>query len=225
MAGNDDRRGALTTKGSRMATYQLTLNIDDEDLQRIRAAGERIVLAGSVNGESNVAWVVFDPFSSNTVEWQDDFAVYASTTVIQTGVQIMLATQSGMPAQIGSLYALEQSMTFAGPDSGGSPGCYTIRNDIPSRYYPALTFGLIQAASVNGRGFPSTGPVYAAAIEADKTAALTPTQDVLVWLQTNVVSGMIVDPGTVQVTKVRFGGGVSSVTLRYDGSLGIFVPE
>jgi len=205
-----------------MATYLLTLNIDAQNLQRIRAAGQRIVLARPVNGQTNVVWVAFDPFSSNTVQWQEDYAVYASATMLQRGAQIMVMSQTGMPVPSGERYTLEPSMVFSGPSSGGSPGSYGVQNAVPSNDYPSLTFGLVQPAFVNQQ--PVQGPVWATTLLSNTITAFTPMQDVLVWLQSGIQGGTIVDPGTNRTTKVQFGGGVSSVTLRYDGNLGVFVP-
>ena len=207
-----------------MATYQLLLTIDPQSLNRILAAGQGIVLARNVNGAANVVWATFAPFASNTVEWNDDYSIYASTTSIQQGAQIMAMSETGFPAQSGASYTFTSSMVFSGPNRGGaSPGSYGIQNAAPADPFPTLTFGLVQTAVINQNPL-SQAPLSATALFTNSQASLTPSPDVLVWLQANIQSGTIFNQIPGNATTARFGNGVSHVSLRYDSNRGVFVP-
>jgi hypothetical protein len=205
-----------------MANYQLHLNISQQDLSGILASGMRVVLARTVNGQANVAWVVFSPMISNSVEWNDDYALYASNTSIQQGAQIMMMSQTGMPAQSGSMYVFESSMTFSGPRQGGAgPGSYGIQNAAPPNFSPSMTFGLFQRASVNGGS--SQAPLSATALMSNMVSVLTPSGQVYIWLQSNAQAGTIVNASTNRSTVVNFGNGVFDITMLYNGAQGVFV--
>ncbi|WP_257387128.1 hypothetical protein [Tahibacter caeni] len=208
-----------------MTVYSLQLLINSQDLAMLYAAGQRITLAKTTSsGAPNVAWLVFDPFQSNTVQWTEDYGLYASTTSVQYGAMITQLAQSGMPASSGASYSFTAAATFNGPFPGGAPGTYRVQNDMPTGGYPMLTFGLIQSAQVNGVQLVDK-PLSAWPVLATQMLSLTPTNSVYIWLQSMFGSSTIVTQITGRVTVARFGGNVTDLTLVYDASSGLFVQQ
>jgi len=56
-------------------------------LQILYRAKEKIVIVRHTaeSTDTQVAWVTFEPFMNNTIEWETQFALYASNTEIQNG--------------------------------------------------------------------------------------------------------------------------------------------
>jgi hypothetical protein len=208
-----------------MSRYSLNLQIDPQSLSMLRATGQRITVGRSVNGAPpNVAWIVFNPLASNSVTWEDQYGLYASTTGLTNGATITQMSAVSPPARDASIYRFQPSMTFSGPTPGGAPaGSYGIQNEAPPSGMPMLTFGLTQSAMVNGAGTPSQ-PVSATALLSQMMAVLTPTSTIHVWLQSMFGSSTFVSNITAPTTKVTFGGNVTSQTLAYDPNRGVFVP-
>lgn len=208
-----------------MPRYQLNLQIDSQSLSMLRAAGQRITLGRSVNGGSpNVAWLVFSPLMSNTISWEEAYGLYASTVNLANGASIYPMSAVEPPAREGSTYPFLPSMYFGNPMQGGSPaGSYGIQNTAPPSSFPVLTFGLTQAAVVNGAGTPFQ-VASATQLLSQMSAVLTPSSTIYVWLQSMFGSSTFVGNVSGPTTRVTFGGSVTSQTLMYDPNRGVFVP-
>lgn len=208
-----------------MTAYSLQLLIDPQDLALLYAAGQRITLAKATHsGPPNVAWLVFDPLQSNTVQWMEEYGLYASTTSLQQGAMIAQLAQSGMPAQSGASYSFTSAAMFNGPFPGGPPGAYRVQNDMPGSIYPMPTFGLIQSAQVNGV-YLAGKPVSAWPVLATQALTFTPANSIYIWLQSMFGSATIVTQIIGRVTIARFGGNVTELTLKYDAGSGQFVQQ
>src|SRR5262245_57303979 len=116
--------GPASTKEKQMPTYQLTIQFDSQGLATLNEAGQLVTIVKSVSTGTPVAWVAFDPMESNTVTWTEQYSVYASTTQIQDGAQII--TQSTQAAVGGNTYTLS-----GGQFDNGKPGL------------PATTYGVL----------------------------------------------------------------------------------
>jgi hypothetical protein len=102
---------------------------------------------------------------------------------------------------------------------------------MPSTQYPALGFGLLQSATVNGAALSSL-PSNLDIVPAMQFSTFTPLDTVYVWLQSGVRSGDIIAlPPPAPMfslaassfsTKVQFAG-PSTLTYQYDSSVGAFV--
>lgn len=207
--------------------YSLKLHIDPIDLATLKQAALNIILAKPVQEQSdpNVVWQSFDPFSDNSVDWAEVFGMYASTTSISHGAQISKVSTID-PAQDGAYYDFSQYATFVGPETGpGAPqgGTYKVNNNMPVANYRALTFGLMQSATINEQ---SSGlkPLNAASIPANLTAEFTPLTTVYIWLQARIQSETVITDVYSKHTKVVFGNGIFTNALHFDPNLGIFVP-
>lgn len=205
----------------------LTLNllIDRDDLRTIRDAGENVLIAKPTQGEqTNVAWLDFDPFEANTVEWTEEFGLYVSNSSMEHGANIQKLSDV-FPAAERAFYALEDDATFHGPTGQQAPaGAFGADNQMPHAQYPSLTFGLTQSAVVNGNAI-NFKPINAQPVPAGQEATFTPLTTLYVWLDATIKSQTVITNVTSRQTKVVFGGAVQEQTLRYDPSAGMFVVE
>ncbi|MCG6117916.1 MAG: hypothetical protein MEQ07_06945 [Aquimonas sp.] len=210
-----------------MPSYRLQLLIEPKDLEVVRASQQRITLAKPVSNESpNVVWLSIDPFQSTEVQWDEEYGVYASTTAVQEGASITKLSETGVPAQDGSYYTFTPGATFTGPFAGQgvARGSYGAQNDMPYSQYPVLTFGLTQSALINQKP-AERKPISATPVLATQFANMTPFSNVFIWLQSQFASETIITRITGRTAKAKFGGGVNDIALKYDASLGMFVPS
>ncbi len=117
--------------------YTLDLTIDSESLRIIKAAQLNVTIAKPVGGGNpNVAWLVFDPYQGNKIEWTEEFGIYASPAqIIENGAVISRMSEQ-FPANDAAYYSFDSSATFTGPFTGsGSPGQgqFKINNNMPSQ--------------------------------------------------------------------------------------------
>lgn len=212
--------------------YTLNLEINANDLKNIKAAGQNVILAKpaqSSGGASapNVVWLAFSPFEGNQITWEETYGIYASNTQeFSDGTTIMKISETDFPAQDQAYYNFTSSAVFDGPHTGsGAPtkGSYQANNQMPNSQYPKLTFGLEQAAAINGNGI-TPHPVNAALVLSQETAIFTPYTTVYVWLQANIQSSTVLTVIKSNMAKVLFGGDVTEQTLKYDPAAGVFVP-
>ncbi|MBU3961463.1 MAG: hypothetical protein KJ670_14965 [Alphaproteobacteria bacterium] len=211
-----------------MPSYSLTLNIDPTDLNVIKAAGQRLTLAKPVgSGDPNVVWLSIDPFQSTTVEWTEDYWIYASTTEVTQGNNISkLSEVTPGPALDAGYYPFTPAATFGvfQNNPGIASGTYAAENMMPYTQYPALTFGLSQSAMVSKK-LAERKPISAQSVLSQQQIQMTPFTNVYVWLQSQFASETIITKIIGNNAVARFGGGVTDITLKYDPNRGIFVPD
>lgn len=213
-----------------MASNTLSISIDPDSLKIVKAAQLKVTLAKPVGtGEKpNVTWIVFDPFQGNTIEWDENYGIYASATPLNVGgAVISRMSETSFPATSGAYYSFDSSSTFKGPfttPDAPQPGSYRVNNDMPNTQYPFLTFGLQQKASINGSGIDPL-PLNAAVVPASYNATFTPFNIVYVWLQAEFLSGTVITEVSGKAAIVTFGGGVTRQALVYDPIQGRFVPS
>jgi hypothetical protein len=201
--------------------------IDPKDLNIIKGAGQRLTLAKPVgSGDPNVVWLSIDPFPSTTVEWEEQYWIYASTSEVSQGITISkLSEVDPGPALDGGYYSFSPSATF-GPfqQGGGIPlGTFASNNNMPYDSYPVLTFGLSQSAMISKK-LAERKPISAQSVLATQQAQMTPFTTIYVWLQSQFASETIITKIVGNSTKAKFGGGTTEITLKYDPIKGIFVP-
>lgn len=210
-----------------MPRYTLNTTFSQSSLDTLHATGSNVVVAkpSSSGGTPNVAWVVYYPLQANTMTWEEQYGIYASTSSIQNGATLYQMSQTSFPAGEGKVYVLEPAGYFGGPQSGGSAGSYTAVNQF-NNLAPAgpgyLTFGLFQNATVNGSAMNGNA-VSAAGVPYQNTAVMTPYTTVYIWTQAQVKSNTVVTLVTSVMTEVTFGGSVTEVSLQYDPTTGGFV--
>ena len=210
-----------------MPQYKLTLTIDAQDLSYIKAAQQRITLGKTVGGgEPNVIWLSIDPFMTNTVEWADDYWIFASSTQVASGASILkLSEIQPGPALDGGYYPFTSAAVFNDFVSAQDipRGTYAANNDMPASSFPYLTFGLSQSALVNQQSV-TRKPISARMVLSTQRISMTPAPSVYVWLQSQFASETIITSIVGRHTIARFGGNVTEITLKYDLERGLFVP-
>ncbi|NYZ12810.1 hypothetical protein HL658_09625 [Azospirillum sp. RWY-5-1] len=203
-----------------MKSYSLILNFPHAAVDAINRAGQKVVLVKSVTGGGGrTAWVTFAPFQQNVVIWSGQYGIYASTSQIETGAMI---TQCSIvdPAQTGVEYPFQHN-TF---QSAAVPDTWTVS---PTQYATgnenggALTFGLRQAASVNGTRV-ITGPVNAVSVLPGQHAIFQPHERICVFVESNVDNGAVVSTVSSNSTTIDLTT-TTSQTATYNAATGTFV--
>ncbi len=203
-----------------MPAFTLNVEFNSSDLSTILAANEQVaILKAPVITEQSVVWIAFSPFEANTVSWLENYAVYASHSVMVNGAKItMKAAQAAEP----ELFYPFKDGTFEPPVKASNigPGEYGIRDQ--DFDFPALTFGLAQAALVNGADV-NYQPLNAQTVLRGQEAIFTPEDTIAVALMSKVESGFVISEVSGVPIVLKFGGGVDSITIKYNGETGRFV--
>lgn len=208
-------------------TFTLNTTFSDEALSTLYQTGTNVVVAKPAIGNApNVAWVVFRPLEENTLTWDEQYGIYASTQSIQNGAVLTQIAATPFPAGDGLSYTLLPAGFFGSPTSGGTPGSFTAVNqfnNLPPSGPGFMTLGLYQNATVNGTT-TNGNAVSAAAVPYQSTAVITPFTTVFLWTQSQVTGNSVVTDVTSAQTQVGFGGSVTEVSLVYDQASGVFAP-
>ena len=206
-----------------MPNFDLNVAFTNEQLKAIHATGTNVIIAKPSSGGStpDVAWQVFRPLQANTVNWEEKYGIYASTTQIVNGAKLDQLSSIPVPAAEDKLYTLQPSGIISGPASGGSPNSYSLRNNYGTNP-PYMTVGLFQDASVNGTSIIGNA-ISAAGVLNQATATMTPFTTIYIWLQSNVVSNSVVTTVTSPMTQITFGGTVTTRSVKYDSDTGTFI--
>jgi hypothetical protein len=206
--------------------FKLNLAISDPDLRTLTSSEMQIVVAKPVgDSEPNVAWLVFQPFMGNTIEWSEEYGIYASITSIQHGA--VIAKMSELPPKVTDgesyLFGKDQAAVFDPGDEYCAEGSFRIKNFMAASAYRQLTFGLTQKALINGKEIDATY-VNAALVPSKLDVVFTPLTKIYVWLQHTCVTGTVITEITSTMTEVNFGNGHSGNSLVYDANKGHFIP-
>ncbi|MCZ4280306.1 hypothetical protein O4H49_05930 [Kiloniella laminariae] len=206
--------------------YTLTLNVAPTDLEVINGAQQKIALAKPVgNSKVDVIWLAFDPFESNTIQWSEEYWLYASTAAVgKSGEKItkLSEVQPG-PAMNGSIYPFSNNATFGTPVKSPDVATDTFAavNNMSYEKYPALTFGLSQSAQVN-QEIQDRKPLSASSVLATQSIQITPFTHVYIWLEGHFESSTIITDITGLKSVAKFGGGTNEIAMTYDGKSGSF---
>jgi hypothetical protein len=208
-----------------MAAYTLETSIAAQDLSSFYAVGANVVVAKSSmdGGPPNVAWVACRPSQKNTMKWVEEYGIYASTASLVNGALLTPMSSLEVPAQDGKTYPFTPDGEFGTPTQDDRPGSFYVFNTYTSTTGD-LAFGLSQSAIVNGQAVRPNA-ISAATVPYNGTAQMTPLSTIYLWIQSRVLSNSVVTPVTSPMTKLIFGGGVTSVSLAYDSQQGVFVPR
>lgn len=170
--------------------YQINISIDNQGLQTIYNNGLYVTLVKSVvsqpvaQGNLPIAWVAFQPLQQNQVSWQEQFTMYATTTVLQAGATIVMTSQTNTPVQTGWTYTFEQGQ-FNGV-SGGSQSTFNLANQQNGNF----NFGLAQQAIVNN--VQVTAPLNAIPVPYNMSATFTPLETISLFLASYSNNGSVI---------------------------------
>lgn len=203
-----------------MPNYKLNIKLSEEDLKTIYKAEEKIVLVKHTagNNDSQVAWVTFSPFMNNTVEWENQFAVYSSNTEVQQGAKI--SKLSDLAATTKVMYSFEQAI-FQKPEMVSTVGdnTYAVKNMMDE--YDGLTFGLAQDVQVNGQGIVKS-PINAVFLPYQQSITMTPIETIDIYLKRDIDDGTVISHVTSVPLTIEYGEGEVEHTVAYSKSAGFF---
>ncbi|MGN0432465.1 MAG: hypothetical protein ACI4EQ_08945 [Lachnospiraceae bacterium] len=203
-----------------MPKYRLNIKFTDKDLQTIYKANEKVVLVKHTagNGDSQVAWVCFSPFMNNTIDWENQFAVYASNTEIQQGAEI--SKLSDLAATTKVVYEFEQAI-FQKPAlaAGLGDNTYAVKNKMSD--YDGLTFGLAQDVQVNGVGI-ANNPINAVFVPYGQAISMTPIERIDVYLKNDINDGTVISHVTTIPLSVSYEENEVEHTIAYNSATGFY---
>lgn len=203
-----------------MPKYQLNIDFEPNDLKTIAQAGEQVVLIKNTNGGTPVAWVSIDPFSNNTVEWEEDYAIYVSNVEVVHGTKIY--KMSDVAAKPMASYPFTEYGAIGSPavDKSLTLGQYSARNNFQKE--DILCFGLAQGVQVNGVDF-TYSPVNAQLIPRNQQATFAPLNELIIFLDGKLTEGMVITEVNSQATVLTYGGNLVNLTIKYDSHSGLFI--
>ncbi|MDR2888246.1 MAG: hypothetical protein LBV33_00170 [Lachnospiraceae bacterium] len=205
-----------------MSSYRLNIKFNEKDLKTIYMANEKVVVIKHTAGaeSSQVVWVSFRPFMFNTIDWENNFAVYSSSSEIQGGAVINKLSDKEAATKI--RYDFEDGyFRNAVPANDLGNNTYAIRNQMTG--YDALTFGLAQSVVVNGIAF-ANHPINAVSVPFGQSADMTPIEKIDIYLRGDINDGTIVSHVMSVSLPVEYEGMDTEHTVAYDGLIGKFYP-
>jgi hypothetical protein len=202
---------------------KLNLSISDQDLRSL--GNLKITIAKPVDKDKpDVAWLVINPAMVNTIEWPEDYGIYASTTEYKAGAHIRRMSEKPPKVMDGRSYVFgKNGMVFDPGDDPCENGSFLIENLYDDLSNTPLTFGLTQTATVHDKPTkPSV--INAAPVLYNDHAVFTPKTTVFVWLQSEYASGTVITQVLSSIAIVDFSGSQKENSLVYDSRLHYFVP-
>jgi hypothetical protein len=169
---------------------EIDITIDAAGVEAINQAGQTVTIVQSVvsdplgSGNLPVAWLAFSPLESNIITWEQDYSLYATTTVLQNGATIQMTSQTEGAAVEGVVYSFSE-----GVFTGGNPGSadtYNVDNQESSN---SFSFGMAQEATVNGT--ETMAPLNAVPVLADESVSFTPELQISVFLSSATNNGSV----------------------------------
>ncbi len=173
--------------------YTINLTIDPTGVGQINGANQFITLVKSVvttpmpSGNLPVAWITFEAFGSVQITWEEIYFLYATTTELQGGATILLASQTQHAAQLGFTYTFTKDNVFQ--VAQGSGDTYNVTNASPLQ---GLSFGLAQAATLSTTN-SSTGlvPVNSIQVLSNESVSFTPEETISIFLSSEANNGSV----------------------------------
>jgi hypothetical protein len=201
-----------------MQKYRLNINFDAQSLDTIYGCHQRVVLVKHT-AEKNyaVAWISFQPFERNFIDWEENFALYASTSNTEHGTRINKMIDTPGECQTNAIFnrgyfGVKEHLKDI------SPNTYAITNN--DNYYNYLIFGLAQSVSVNGTDFNNL-PINAVCVPRCRLVTMTPLEKVDVFLQANIGTSAVVNEVSSNALSLVYDGDVEK-TVFFDPQSGSF---
>ncbi len=203
-----------------MPKYTLNIDFEKGDLDTIYKAGEKVTMIKQTANGTPVAWVSFYPFENNTVVWEEEYALYSSTTEIQSGATIQKMSDEAASEQM--MYDFQNgNFGIPSPSDKLSKGMYGATNKTPIDQAIGLTFGLAQSVQVNGTAQPNK-PINADWVPSQHVTTFTPYEKILLFLDSEINDGMVVTDIFSNELTLVFGGDISDLTAKYNATTGSF---
>ena len=194
-----------------MSSYTLNIQFDPAGLNAIRLSQQKVTLVkATMPSSAPVAWVTFVPQLNNTITWSEEYAVYASTTEIESGATIH--TSSAMVAAGGNINQFETGY-FPKSTAGLPQNKYGIHNNDPDPQFAAITAGLAQA--VSGSVKVPFSPLNATNVLYNNTGVYTPVEKVKVFAEAHVNNALVLSDITSPTLEVDLTQ-TTTQTIHYD---------
>lgn len=203
--------------------YQLHINFTEEALEVISKEHQKVVLVKETAGNKDtaVAWVSTKPWIKNTIEWTENFAVYASNSEIMHGATI--EKMSDKSANSSVPYKLKEGTLKPGNIMvSDAEDSYIIRNEQAD--CPTVTAGLAQSVSVNGTTYVNN-PINAVSLPFGQTATMTPIERVRIFLQNDINDGTVISDLTDDALDICYEKGQAEHVVGYNPKTGRFFLE
>lgn len=205
-----------------MSNYKLNVSFSDEALKTIYAAGQKLAIVKSVEGDSGspVVWVATLPFGNNEVEWQNNYQLYASRQEAMHGATISKLSEIAGITEL--IYDFKDGIfQNAHPSNMAGANEYGIHNVMSE--YASLTFGLAEAVKVNGET-QAGKPINAILLPYNHTAVMSPIEKIQVFLANDIDDGVVQTKEFSNKIELVYSGNETEKTIRYDEQKGLFVP-
>jgi hypothetical protein len=200
--------------------FTLTLDIDGASLSALRAAGARLAVAKPAGTfPPNVVWLTCDPAPRTIIAWDEIYGIYGALVPSQAGAPIRIL-DARYPTADRTLHPFLSDRCFAAPVASERipSGHYDVDNRAPF----AATFGLLQAATVNGASVRS--PVNAATLVPGSGADFVSVAALYVWVGPQLATGSATASLPARAALVAFTPDQTTKQLRYDPALAGFAP-
>lgn len=205
-----------------MSNYKLNVSFSEEALKTIYAAGQKLAIVKSVEGDSGtpVVWVATLPFENNEIEWQNNYQLYASRQEAMHGATISKLSET---AGITELTYDFKDAVFQNAQPSGAVGKneYGVHNMMSA--YASLTFGLAEAVRVNGET-QAGKPINAILLPYNHTAVMSPIEKIQVFLANDIDDGVVQTREFSNKIELIYSGNETEKTIKYDETKGLFVP-
>jgi hypothetical protein len=206
-----------------MSNYQLNIAFDNAGLAAITQAGQSVTIVKQTSaGGKPVAWISFQPQEQNIITWTEQYAVYSSTTNLQSGAQIV--TSSTANAVGGSSYTINSSGYFNPGVSGATDAnSYEIINQDPLLMVNGVemvTAGLVQAAAVNSSSI--TAPMCATPILYNQSGMFTPIETIQVFTSYYSNNGMVISSVAGNALTVQYTTNTTA-SIKYNDQTNTFI--
>lgn len=205
-----------------MSNYKLNVSFSEEALSTIYAAGMKLAIVKSVEGDSGtpVVWVATLPFENNEIEWQNNYQLYASRREAMHGATINKLSETAGITELA--YDFKDAIfQNAQPSDAVGKNEYGVHNKMSS--YASLTFGLAEAVRVNGE--TQTGkPINAILLPYNHTAVMSPVEKIQVFLANDIDDGVVQTREFSNKIELVYSGNETEKTIKYDETKGLFVP-
>lgn len=206
-----------------MSKYQLNISFSDEALSTIYAAGQKLAITKTVEGDGGkpVIWVSTLPFESNSIIWENNYELYASRQEAMHGATISKLSETEGRTNLAFDFK-DGTFQNAQPNKMVGDNEYGIHNVMNA--YPSMTYGLAEAVSVNGE-MQMGKPINAILLPYNHTAVMSPVEKIQVFLAGNINDGVVHTTEYSNMIDLTYSGNETEKSIRYDETKGIFIPE
>ncbi|HEX8705402.1 MAG TPA: hypothetical protein VF815_41600 [Myxococcaceae bacterium] len=202
-------------------TYQLNFTIDAGGVAAINGASQYITIVKQLNPLTStsagppVAWLTFPAAQMITVQWEENYFLYATNAQLQAGATIVSTASTPDAALAQAEYTFSSDLVFGLPQiSPNIPaGTFEVNNQVGNNTWQ---FGLAQKATINGSKIPSPVPLNIVPVLNNETATFTPEETVSIFLQSYSNNGVVLTQVAGNALQVMLSGTNPSVNIDFD---------